>query len=115
MTDEGRRRKKAKFLKVITKNGGFTSKACKEKGVNISRMTLQDWRKKDPVFNNAIEDILEQCGEEIEDLFYNENCKGKNADNVSRMFYLKCKRNFRENEKVSSAQPNIKIDVSLKE
>lgn len=85
---------KKKFLGALRRNGGFVRAASRTVATNYR--TFYDWRKIDNEFAQAWDDILDETGERVEKLFYKEHCVGKKRNMIAQMFYLKCKRGYRE-------------------
>lgn len=96
---------KQEFLKVLKANAGILQPACEAFG--ISRATAWNWRKADPDFAAACEQIMEEVIDFAESKLY-QNIK--DGDNASIFFFLKCKakhRGYVEKSELSvSGDPN---------
>jgi hypothetical protein len=91
-------RKKKKFLERLAEKNGFVHSTCKSLGVGYRRSTVYEWKTKDKVFSKEWDDIQDACGEEVEESFRDNFLTGDNPDPKSQMFYLKCKRGYRDKE-----------------
>lgn len=105
MTLEGAKRKKRKFLKAFEANGGFAYAAAKSAGV--CKSVAYEWRQKDTDFREAWEEIAERSGEAVENSFYKNHCTGEKPNPVAQIFYLKCKRNYRESDNPQDVADSI--------
>ena len=82
--------------------------AAKQAG--ISRQVVYDWRKLDEAFKQQWDDIIESSGEAVEKTFYSEFCLGERANTGAIIFYLKCKRGWKEASQSADSKEEIIIN-----
>jgi len=65
---------KKKYLRALEKNGGHIANAAK--AIGYTRQTIQNWRKADAEFDEAIIDVHETSLDDIQESMY-QRAKGK--------------------------------------
>jgi hypothetical protein len=82
--------KKAKFLEVLKNNAGLIYISCEK--YNIDPTTFYNWKKTDPQFEKAVENITERLIDLGESTLYT---KMKEGDLTATIFFLKTKGKHR--------------------
>lgn len=109
-----REQQKEVFLEELGKRLGIISQACKATG--ISRKTFYNWRKQDPDFGQAAEDIQEEVLDFVEGKFL-QSIQSMNV--AAQIFYLKTKGRKRgyievqRNEHTGSDGGKLTVELSL--
>jgi len=86
MTDIKRQKLKEKFIEAFESTACNVSVTCKK--IGISRNCYYDWRKQDPIFEEAIVELEESLMDFAETMLYKGIKEGKTAELI---FYLKTK------------------------
>lgn len=100
------------LLAALYQSKGIVSSACAAAGV--SRQTYYDWLEKDPEFKKAVQDVQEFAIDFVESKLLDNI---ENGDNISTIFYLKCRgksRGFVEKtEQDVTVKGNITVAYNL--
>ncbi len=101
--------RKAKFLKTYEKKNAIISHAAKAAG--IDRGTFYDWKKDDPQFKKACEDIEEGVGDWVEEKIHG---RMKKDDTTMLIYYSKTKlksRGYIERVEQVNFDGSVKVNV----
>lgn len=102
-------KKKKKLLKHLIEGRGIISYACQKAGV--SRQTFYDWKKQDPEFAQAVEDVEE----EIIDVVESKLLTQINDNNLTAIiFYLKTKGRKRGYVEMTDVNANLSGTMNLR-
>lgn len=101
---------KARLLEELKNTRGIVSLACER--IGITRQTYHLWRKNDPEFKKASEEIVEYQIDFVESRLLD---KIESGSDTAIIFYLKCKgkeRGYVEKTEldITSNFTNIKVD-----
>lgn len=110
-TAEERKALKMDFLEKYEESNGLTYATCQK--VGISAETLSNWRQKDKKFDKAIKEIDERVGDMVVGKLMESILRG---DKSSIYFWLKCRRNWHETQKLEVEQVgDIDVAAAIKE
>lgn len=78
--------KKKRFIEAFKRNAGIIKPTCD--AVGISRMTYYNWRRQDPAFDEACNDVEDEQGDFVENALLK---KVEEGDTAAVIFYCKTK------------------------
>lgn len=108
---EERKQIKEEFLKAYEESMGLQYSSARRAGVTVD--TINAWRKKDKKFDEAIKEIDEHTA----DMVVGELMKKiMDGDRASIYFWLKCRRNWHETQRLEVEQKgDIDITAVIKD
>lgn len=106
MSKKEREDKKKAFLAAMNETGGMI--ATSSERVGVSRMTILNWRKSDPEFDEQIRAIKDKTNEYVESQLMTLIRQGTPS---AIYFYLKCQAGWRELPKQVEVSTPQAIDV----
>lgn len=110
LTAEERKLKKKEFLEAYEKSQGLQYLSAHK--IGVSPQTIDNWRKKDKKFDQAIKDIDERVGDMVVGKLMEKILQG---DRASIYFWLKCRKHWHETQKIEVEQTgSIDIQAELK-
>jgi hypothetical protein len=101
-----------RIIELIAEHQGNISAVAR--ACNRSRQTIAERISKSRLATKALRDAREATGDAIENAFYKNALEGNIA---AQIFYLKCRRNWREHQHIHIEDVNVKqlTDSELEE